>query len=217
VPVAGAARIDDVDALDADAFVAALGPLFEGAPRFLARLAAARPFGTAAALFDAARAIALAMPEPDQVELLDAHPRIGAAPGSISALSRREQGYAQVDGAAGSALAPASSPAEPELDPPGFARPPVESPTSERPERGGSTAMSPTLAGTLETLNDAYEGRFGFRFVVFVAGRPREAIVPELERRLQSSRDAEIRVGLGAVIDIARDRWRTLGGEEEDS
>ena len=33
------------------------------------------------------------MPEPEQVELIDAHPRLGAPPGSVSALSFREQGY----------------------------------------------------------------------------------------------------------------------------
>ena len=82
-----------LDGLDDAACAAALAPLFEGAPRFLARLAAARPFGDAADLFARAREIAHAMPEPEQVELIDAHPRLGAPPGSVSALSFREQGY----------------------------------------------------------------------------------------------------------------------------
>ena len=33
------------------------------------------------------------MPEPDQVELIDAHPRLGAPPGTVSAMSFAEQGY----------------------------------------------------------------------------------------------------------------------------
>jgi 2-oxo-4-hydroxy-4-carboxy--5-ureidoimidazoline (OHCU) decarboxylase len=74
-------------------FVAAMAPLFEGAPRFLARLAAARPFGSDAALFDAAERIALQMPEAEQLELIDAHPRLGAPPQSVSAMSYVEQGY----------------------------------------------------------------------------------------------------------------------------
>ena len=74
-------------------FVGAMAPLFEGAPRFLARLAAARPFADDADLFTQARAIAHAMPEAEQVELIDAHPRLGAPPGSVSALSYVEQGY----------------------------------------------------------------------------------------------------------------------------
>src|SRR5207344_3188267 len=116
------------------AFEAAVAPLFEGAPGFLSRLAAARPFGTSEAMFDAALAIAGVMPEPEKIELLDAHPRIGAPPGSVSPDSFREQGYDRE--AAGEA-------AEHER-----ARIQVE----------------------LDRLNAAYEDRFGFRFVVFVAG-----------------------------------------------
>jgi len=33
------------------------------------------------------------MPEPLQLELVDAHPRLGAPPESVSAMSFREQGY----------------------------------------------------------------------------------------------------------------------------
>ena len=69
--------------------------LFEEAPRFLAKLAAARPFGSWESLFVRADELALAMPMDAQLELIDAHPRIGASPGSVSALSFREQGYDQ--------------------------------------------------------------------------------------------------------------------------
>jgi OHCU decarboxylase len=82
-----------LDALSEDAFVAAAAPWFEGAPRFLRRLAAARPFGDAATLFARADAIAASMPEDEQLELIDAHPRLGAPPGTVSAASFREQGY----------------------------------------------------------------------------------------------------------------------------
>ncbi|HET9346790.1 MAG TPA: 2-oxo-4-hydroxy-4-carboxy-5-ureidoimidazoline decarboxylase [Candidatus Limnocylindrales bacterium] len=84
-----------LDALPEDAFVAATAPWFEGAPRFVRRLAAARPFGDEETLFGRAEAIALAMPEDEQIELIDAHPRLGAPPASVSALSHREQGYDQ--------------------------------------------------------------------------------------------------------------------------
>jgi 2-oxo-4-hydroxy-4-carboxy-5-ureidoimidazoline decarboxylase len=82
-----------LDAMSEEEFVASTAPLFEGAPRFLARLAAARPFGDEAAMFERARTIALAMPEDEQIELIDAHPRLGAPPTSVSVLSHREQGY----------------------------------------------------------------------------------------------------------------------------
>jgi 2-oxo-4-hydroxy-4-carboxy--5-ureidoimidazoline (OHCU) decarboxylase len=82
-----------LDAMPGAEFTAAVAPLFEGAPRFLARLEAGRPFGSADAMFDRAREIALSMPEGEQLELIDAHPRLGAPPASVSALSYREQGY----------------------------------------------------------------------------------------------------------------------------
>jgi 2-oxo-4-hydroxy-4-carboxy-5-ureidoimidazoline decarboxylase len=92
--------IDDLDVIAPGAFAAAVAPLFEGARRFLGRLAMARPFGTTEAMFDRAREIAQTMPLDEQLELIDAHPRLGAPPASVSALSYVEQGYpadAQVD------------------------------------------------------------------------------------------------------------------------
>jgi len=85
--------VAELDALPVDAFVAAASPWFEGAPRFLARLAADRPFGDERRLFERAEAIALMMTEDEQVELINAHPRLGAPPATVSADSFREQGY----------------------------------------------------------------------------------------------------------------------------
>jgi 2-oxo-4-hydroxy-4-carboxy-5-ureidoimidazoline decarboxylase len=82
-----------LDRLSESDFVAAAAPWFEGAPRFLGRLAAARPFGDESTLFARAGEIAEAMPEAEQLELIDAHPRLGAPPASVSAASFREQGY----------------------------------------------------------------------------------------------------------------------------
>jgi 2-oxo-4-hydroxy-4-carboxy--5-ureidoimidazoline (OHCU) decarboxylase len=86
-------EIATLDTLPPAQFIEVVAPLFEGAPRFLARLAAARPFGDEETLFRRAGAIALAMPEDEQIELIDAHPRLGAPPASVSELSHREQGY----------------------------------------------------------------------------------------------------------------------------
>ena len=82
-----------LDDLPAREFTAAVAPLFEGAPGFLWRLAAARPVGSETGLFDRARELSHAMPEPLQVELIDAHPRLGAPPAAVSTMSFREQGY----------------------------------------------------------------------------------------------------------------------------
>jgi len=87
--------MDVLDHISAGIFAATMAPLFEGAPRFLGRLAMARPYGTIDVLFERARAIAHAMPIAEQLELIDAHPRLGAPPASVSAMSFVEQGYDQ--------------------------------------------------------------------------------------------------------------------------
>jgi 2-oxo-4-hydroxy-4-carboxy--5-ureidoimidazoline (OHCU) decarboxylase len=142
-------------------------PLFEGAPGFLWRLAAARPAGSAERLFARARELAHAMPEPLQLELIDAHPRLGALPASVSAMSFREQGY------------------EPEA-------------------REGDPVDT-----ELDRLNREYEGTFGFRYCVFVAGRPRSALLPDMAASLLRERDSELHRALDAVVDIAADRYRS--------
>ena len=166
--------LPELDRLDDAACSEALAPLFEGAPRFLARLAAARPFGDPEALIARARKLAHAMPEDEQVELVDAHPRLGAPPGSVSALSFREQGY-------GAEAADAAAEVE-----------------------------RTRVAAELERLNTAYERRFGFRYCVFVEGRPRAALLPGFEAALGADRDAELNRALDAVVDIAADRYRAL-------
>jgi OHCU decarboxylase len=60
----------------------------------------------------------------------------------------------------------------------------------------------------LARLNEEYEQKFGFRFVVFVNRRSKEAIVPLLEARLRGSRDDERRTALREILAIAADRLK---------
>lgn len=144
-----------------------LATLFEGAPSFVSLLLS-HPSDDP---LEHAEDVALAMPEAEQIELLNAHPRIGAAPGSVSEMSFREQGY----------------------------------------DRDAGTAE---LQSRLDRLNDAYEARFGFRFVVFVAGRTRAEIADMIESKLTADRDEEKQRALRDVVAIARDRARKLESEE---
>ena len=66
----------------------------------------------------------------------------------------------------------------------------------------------PEVLAELAELNHAYEERFGFRFVVFVNGRPRREIVPVLRERLERTRDEELGTALHELVAIATDRWR---------
>jgi 2-oxo-4-hydroxy-4-carboxy--5-ureidoimidazoline (OHCU) decarboxylase/GNAT superfamily N-acetyltransferase len=165
--------IEDLDRLPPEAFVREVTPLFEGAPAFLVRLAEARPFGTDEDLIRSAFEVAHGLPEEARVELVEAHPRIGAPPETVSKTSYAEQGYASEE------------------------------------------ANDPETARAYEELailNEIYEQRFGFRFVVFVAGRPRSEIIPLLERALRNDREAELRRAVDETIYIAGDRLRTLRG-----
>ena len=63
-------------------------------------------------------------------------------------------------------------------------------------------------APELDGLNQAYEERFGFRFVVFVNGRRKREIVPILRERLDRTREQELQTALDELCAIAEDRWR---------
>jgi 2-oxo-4-hydroxy-4-carboxy--5-ureidoimidazoline (OHCU) decarboxylase len=65
----------------------------------------------------------------------------------------------------------------------------------------------PGVLAELARLNEEYEQRFGFSFVVFVNGRTRAEIVPVLRDRLGRTRADELETGLRALCEIARDRW----------
>jgi len=64
----------------------------------------------------------------------------------------------------------------------------------------------PAVLARLAELNEAYEERFGFRFLVFVNRRPRREIVPVLEARLERAREEELETALDELVAIARDR-----------
>jgi len=82
-------------------------------------------------------------------------------------------------------------------------------PTSARSAREQGTDDDPAVLAELAELNRDYEARFGFRFVVFVDGRPRRDIVPVLRERLERTREEELAAGVDELVQIAIARWRT--------
>ena len=133
-----------------------LAAIFERAPALAERVRGS----DAASILASARLEIERMTEDERIAVLDAHPRIGADPASLSALSRREQGD------------------------------------------GADVATLRELA----SLNDEYERRFGFRFVVFVAGRSKGDIVPVMRERLRRSRDEELAACIEEFLAITNDR-----------
>ena len=77
-----------------------------------------------------------------------------------------------------------------------------------RHEQGGAT--DPTTARELARLNDEYERKFGFRFVVFVRGRSKGQIVPILAERIRRTRDEELATGIEEFLAITRDRLERI-------
>jgi 2-oxo-4-hydroxy-4-carboxy--5-ureidoimidazoline (OHCU) decarboxylase len=137
-----------------------LAAIFERAPALGERVRGADP----ASIVASARSEIARMSEDERIAVLNAHPRIGADPTSLSAFSRREQ---------------------------------------------GSDADIATLR-ELASLNDQYERRFGFRFVVFVAGRSKAEIVPAFRERLRRAREDELATGIDEFLAITRDRLDRL-------
>ena len=142
--------------------------LFEGAGPLLERLRAGGPYASSRDVVTRAREILSKLSEPEQIAVINAHPRIGEKPERVkaqSALSFREQGYDR-------------------------------------------DTTSPDVLLRLAHLNEEYEQKFGFRFVVFVNRRSKEALLPVLEARLHGSRAGELRTALGEILAIAEDRSR---------
>jgi 2-oxo-4-hydroxy-4-carboxy--5-ureidoimidazoline (OHCU) decarboxylase len=69
------------------------------------------------------------------------------------------------------------------------------------------TDADAVVATELAYLNQVYEEKFGFRFVVFVNRRPKAEILEVLRERLERSREEELETALEELVAIARDRW----------
>ena len=74
------------------------------------------------------------------------------------------------------------------------------------PEQHGG---DPAVLTELVYLNQVYEEKFGFRFVVFVAGRSREEVLEVLRERIANTREEELETGIRELVAIAQDRWRS--------
>ena len=83
-------------------------------------------------------------------------------------------------------------------------------------QRGGLSTRSaaeqagdsdPAVLTELAYLNQVYEEKFGFRFVVFVAGRSKREVLEVLRTRIGRTQEEELDTGCRELVAIARDRW----------
>src|SRR3954464_41675 len=92
--------LDDLNAMDEDAFVAALGGVFEHSPWVARDASARRPFSSVGALAGALEAAMRAAPRTRQLDLIRAHPELAgreARAGELTAESAGEQARAGLD------------------------------------------------------------------------------------------------------------------------
>ena len=82
---------------------------------------------------------------------------------------------------------------------------------SELSLREQGADQEPATIAELAQLNEEYERRFGFRFVVFVNGRSKSQIVPVLRDRLTRTRESELRTGIEEFLAISLDRMQRSG------
>jgi 2-oxo-4-hydroxy-4-carboxy--5-ureidoimidazoline (OHCU) decarboxylase len=73
-------------------------------------------------------------------------------------------------------------------------------------EQGGDA--DPVVLTELAYLNQVYEEKFGFRFVVFVNRRPKTEVLEVLRGRLERTREEELDTAVEELVAIAEDRWR---------
>ena len=87
-------------------------------------------------------------------------------------------------------------------------RDPVSLSALSRREQGRDADLA--ILQELAAMNDEYERRFGFRFVVFAAGRSKAEIVPAIRERLRHTREEELATGIDEFLAITRDRLERI-------
>ncbi|CAG8799398.1 24286_t:CDS:1 [Racocetra persica] len=194
--------ITDLNSQPYDAFICSINLLFEPAPSLATILYSCRPFTSYKHLISTATQIIFGGIEKrdidhsedtnsqqltlsQKLEVINAHPRLGENKQNLSTLSLKEQGYLKDD-----------------IN--GNNNSPVTPPLADEDE---------IVNSKLQSLNQQYEQKFGFRFVIFVNGRSRKEIIPILEDKLQNgNREDELNRGLLDMMNIASDRLTKLNG-----
>ena len=73
-----------------------------------------------------------------------------------------------------------------------------------------SSDLSPSEIATFNELNRTYQTRFGFPFVICARANKKESILNGFATRLQHTREQEIQMALGEVVQICRYRLQDL-------
>jgi len=163
--------LHELNTCTAEAFISALGGIFEHSPWVPEGAASQRPFADVEALHRALCAVVAKAGVAAQLALIRAHPHLAgkaAVRGELTDSSTREQRGAGLD------------------------------------------QCTPEEFVQITRLNDAYEGRFGFPFIIAVRGHTRQSIIAAMESRLPHSTEAETDEALRQIERIAGFRLADL-------
>jgi OHCU decarboxylase len=85
---------------------------------------------------------------------------------------------------------------------------------ASRSEQAGAglDRCTPEEFRRFHALNDAYKEKFGFPFILAVAGKTRQDILAAFETRLGNDRETEFRTALAEIDKIARLRLEAMAG-----
>lgn len=77
-------------------------------------------------------------------------------------------------------------------------------------EQSGVAAASPGTTSSLAVLNEAYEEKFGFIFIICATGKTSDEILAALRERLQHDADAELPIAAAEQSEITELRLKKL-------
>jgi OHCU decarboxylase len=100
--------------------------------------------------------------------------------------------------------------AHPELAGKAMVRKTLTADSTSEQSGAGLTQCSPEELARLTALNERYNARFGFPFVLAVKGHDRASVIAEFARRVESDRDTEFAENLRQIDRIARLRLDAL-------
>jgi OHCU decarboxylase len=179
-------RLDDLNAMDDAGAEQALLRCC-GSARWARRMAASRPFTSAAALAEAADGAFETLERADWLEAFAAHPKIGA-------------------GAAGRAGGAGGN----QDDRPALGELPSRVEGWAAEEQALVAQMADTTRQRLADANRDYQARFGYIFIVCATGRSGDEMLGLLERRLGNDRESELRIAADEQRKITHLRFTKL-------
>ncbi len=145
-----------------------------------------KPFTSYEALIDHSEAVINGLSDGERLEVINAHPRIGVKPSDAEISA--------------------------------FSRLEQGLEAESKSKAGANSTKLAELEATyaeLKQLNEQYETRHGFKFVEFVNGRPKSAIVPVMRARLPNASATELATGLKHMMLIAHDRLKKINAQAQ--